>query len=93
MPRKVQTSRHILRQTLDAELCQHAIQHAPMQYVEFGESDAPRTDLFHSRLILRSPSIREGEPIQCKTPWFKMRLRFPGDASSPINQSPEYVKK
>ena len=64
-----------------------------MQNVESGEGNASRADLFHCRLILGSPGVRKREPIQRIATWLKMRLSFPRDPRSPINQCPEYVKK
>jgi hypothetical protein len=38
-------------------------------------------------------SVRKREPVQRIATWPKMRLRFPRNTRSPVNQCPEHVKK
>jgi hypothetical protein len=64
-----------------------------MQNVEPGELNASRPDFFELRLILSPPSVRKREPVQRIATWPKMRLSFPRNTRSPVNQCPEHVKK
>jgi hypothetical protein len=64
-----------------------------MQNAEPGELNASRPDFFELRLILSPPSVRKREPVQRIATWPKMRLSFPRNTRSPVNQCPEHVKK
>ena len=47
----------------------------------------------NSGLILSPPGVRKREPVQRIATWLKMRLSFPRNTRSPVNQCPEQVKK
>jgi hypothetical protein len=63
-----------------------------MQNVKPGEGNASRPDFFESRL-LSPPGVRKREPVQRIATWLKMRLSFPRNTRSPVNQCPEHVEK
>src|SRR5882757_11188422 len=78
---------------LEPEVRQDLLQHSSMQNVELRIRSAARANLLHSRLILITPRVCEGLPINGISTGSQDGFCVAGYSSAPINQSTEDVEE
>src|ERR1700722_20013328 len=64
-----------------------------MQDVKLCVGDAARAHLFHTQLVLITPCVSEGIPIDGISERLQDQFRIAGDPGPPINESTEDVEK
>jgi hypothetical protein len=64
VPCQVEIARHVLRQSREPEALADSIEIVPVQDVELAEGDAAGTHLLHGGLVLVTPGIGEGKPVE-----------------------------
>ena len=93
MPSEIELAKHILRQALEAEARENALEVVAMEHVELGERNAPGPHLLHAGLILAPPGIGEAEPIERVAARLEQDPGLARNAGPPIHQRAENVKK
>ena len=93
MPRQSKPIQLRILDFTQTEVWKNLLQHLPVKYIELRVWNAARTDFFHARLILLSPRVGEGSPIQRIPERVQDGFCFACYSRPPIDERAEDVKK
>jgi hypothetical protein len=93
VPGEVELRLGRLVESFQSELWPDLVEHAPVDHVELDEGFVAGADDVHAGLILTTPCIGEGQPVERISERFEDFLRLAGDAVAPVNDGTEYVEK
>src|SRR5262249_61922509 len=92
VPCEVALVEHGLGDLLQTEAPADAFEHAAMDQVELDELDLARAHLVHAGLILRTPGVRESEPVVRIAERLEDAFGLARNAVAPIDHGAEYVE-
>src|SRR5262249_6923785 len=93
MPSEIEIARRVLRQPGNPEPRQDAIEIFPVQHVELAERHAAGAHLLQGRLILLTPGIGEGGPVELVAGGSENGLGLARDAGAKVDQRAEDVEE